>query len=230
MTGATQRIFREAAIDRLSSPDQLDQLVGVTRPLDWLAAAAAMRLPSRAPIVARTAEASPAVMDRAVADRDESAVVLVVLDGVRWQDVFQGVDLALAQRHGFEPHAWRTPGDLMPNLHRLIERDGVAVGAPGRGAAMTATGPQFISLPGYLEIFAGKPDPTCDRNDCPAIPIRTVLDDVAAASGTDDVAVVASWLAIAAYGASPIFLYVGVVLALLSPIAVGYTFYRELRD
>ena len=44
------------------------------------------------------------------------------------------------------------------------------------------------------------------------------------------VAVFASWLAIAAYGASPIFLYVGVVLALLSPIAVGYTFYRELRD
>ena len=44
------------------------------------------------------------------------------------------------------------------------------------------------------------------------------------------IAVFASWLAIAAYGASPIFLYVGVVLALLSPIAVGYTFYRELRD
>jgi hypothetical protein len=44
------------------------------------------------------------------------------------------------------------------------------------------------------------------------------------------VAVVASWLAIAAYGASPIFLYVGVVLALASPIAVGYTFYRELHD
>jgi hypothetical protein len=44
------------------------------------------------------------------------------------------------------------------------------------------------------------------------------------------VAVVASWLAIAAYGLSPIFLYVGIVLALASPIAVGYTFYRELRD
>src|SRR5580658_918171 len=40
MTRATQRIFREAAIDRLSSPDQLDQLVGVTRPIDWLAALA----------------------------------------------------------------------------------------------------------------------------------------------------------------------------------------------
>ncbi len=44
------------------------------------------------------------------------------------------------------------------------------------------------------------------------------------------VAVVTSWLAIVAYGAAPILLYVGVVLALLSPIAVGYTFYRELHD
>lgn len=44
------------------------------------------------------------------------------------------------------------------------------------------------------------------------------------------VAVAASWLAIASYGLSPIFLYVGVVLALASPVAVGYTFYRELRD
>jgi HlyD family secretion protein len=33
-------IFREAAIDRLSSPDQLDRLVVVTRPADWLGAAA----------------------------------------------------------------------------------------------------------------------------------------------------------------------------------------------
>ncbi len=39
MSKATQSIFREAAIDRLSSPDQLDQVVGVTRPMDWIAAA-----------------------------------------------------------------------------------------------------------------------------------------------------------------------------------------------
>ena len=43
-------------------------------------------------------------------------------------------------------------------------------------------------------------------------------------------AVAASWLAIASYGVSPIFLYVGVALALLSPIAVASAFYRELRD
>ena len=43
------------------------------------------------------------------------------------------------------------------------------------------------------------------------------------------IAVVASWLAIASYGFGPQLLYVGVILALLSPIAVSYTFYRELH-
>jgi HlyD family secretion protein len=39
MTETPRRLFREAAIDRLSSPDHLDRLVGVTRPVDWLASA-----------------------------------------------------------------------------------------------------------------------------------------------------------------------------------------------
>jgi hypothetical protein len=43
------------------------------------------------------------------------------------------------------------------------------------------------------------------------------------------IAVVGSWLAIASYGVGPQFLYVGIVLAFLSPIAVSYTFYRELH-
>jgi HlyD family secretion protein len=33
-------IFRDAAVERLSSPEQLDQLVGITRPFDWVAATA----------------------------------------------------------------------------------------------------------------------------------------------------------------------------------------------
>jgi hypothetical protein len=158
-----------------------------------IAGAAATRGPARVPLEARTAIASPAVTERAVDDREESGVVLVVLDGVRWQDVFEGADPGLARRHGLDPRVWSHPRDLMPNLHRLVDSDGIAVGAPGRGATMAATGPQFISFPGYLEIFAGKPEPACDRNDCLAVPGRTLLDDVAAVSGDDAVAVVASW-------------------------------------
>lgn len=39
MKRGTERIFREAAIERLSNPEQLDHVVGVTRPFDWMAAA-----------------------------------------------------------------------------------------------------------------------------------------------------------------------------------------------
>jgi small-conductance mechanosensitive channel len=44
------------------------------------------------------------------------------------------------------------------------------------------------------------------------------------------VAVIASSLAIVAYGLAPQFLYLGIALALASPIAVAYTFKRELDD
>ena len=40
MVEAKQKIFRSAASDRLSSVEQLDQLVAITRPLDWVAALA----------------------------------------------------------------------------------------------------------------------------------------------------------------------------------------------
>jgi HlyD family secretion protein len=38
MPAQSEKIFRKAALDRLSSPDQLDQLIDVTRPADWIAA------------------------------------------------------------------------------------------------------------------------------------------------------------------------------------------------
>ncbi len=44
------------------------------------------------------------------------------------------------------------------------------------------------------------------------------------------IAVIASSLAIAAYGFAPQLLYIGIVLALASPIAVAYTFRRELDE
>jgi HlyD family secretion protein len=39
VTDAPQRVFRAAALDRASSPEQLDHLVVITRPSDWIAAA-----------------------------------------------------------------------------------------------------------------------------------------------------------------------------------------------
>jgi hypothetical protein len=142
---------------------------------------------------ARSLTTAPLATAHVEEERAESAVVLVVLDGVRWQEVFNGADHALARQHGVAASAWATAVDLMPNLHRLIDAEGLAIGAPGHGAEITATGPQFISLPGYIEIFAGKPDFACYRNDCVPSAMHTIADDVRDSGAADDVALVASW-------------------------------------
>ena len=65
------------------------------------------------------------------------AVVLVVLDGVRWQEISSGVDPEMTggrRRIG--------PERLTPNLHELATTSGASV------ASITASGPAFVSLPG----------------------------------------------------------------------------------
>lgn len=152
------------------------------------------RLPARSP---HAFDATSLATERQIEERAESAVVLVVLDGVRWQEVFGGVDGTLARERRSGATPWASARALMPNLHGLVERGGVALGRPGAGprrvAEIVATGPQFISLPGYLEIFAGRPDPACESNECARPPARTIADDVLDATGADDVAIVASW-------------------------------------
>ena len=138
----------------------------------------------------------PAQVERALgvlagADRTE-AIVLVVLDGARWQDVLVGADPSLAVD--------MVPGDvvaadaLMPNLHAMIAR-GALIGAPGSGETLWASGPDFISLPGYTEILSGRTPLSCVDNDCPATREPTLVDEVRAGEGS--VAVFASWAPIA---------------------------------
>jgi hypothetical protein len=102
-------------------------------------------------------------------------VVLVTIDGVRWQDVFA-------------EHA----ASELPNLYRLIGR-GVALGGPG--APIRATGPNFVSLPGYREILTGRNAGDCLDNDCDPIAEPTLLDELRAAGPLDtlDVAAISSW-------------------------------------
>lgn len=103
------------------------------------------------------------------------AVVLVTFDGVRWQDVFD--DGAEAR---------------LPNVYGLARR-GAAIGAPGHGA-IVASGPSFVSLPGYVEILTGH-RAACADNDCPGVDRETLVDELRADG--DDVAVFASWERIA---------------------------------
>ncbi len=105
-----------------------------------------------------------------------SPVVLVTIDGVRWQDVYASVDES-------------SGAGAMPVLRDLIAREGAMLGAPGYGR-IDASGPNFVSMPGYTEIFTGQPA-TCRDNDCGRPEQPTFLEELASRGAK--VAVFASW-------------------------------------
>jgi hypothetical protein len=119
-------------------------------------------------------------------------VVLVTLDGARYQEIFGGVDAELARAHGLADTERVDAGALMPELHALMTRHGSALGAPSRGAPILASGPDFVSLPGYSEIFTGRRVTGCRDNGCRGTDAASVVDQLAAEPGTN-VAVVTSW-------------------------------------
>jgi hypothetical protein len=107
------------------------------------------------------------------------------LDGVRWQEVFVGTDDTRARGKVASSSAPR----LWPNVYRKLAERGVALG--GGDVAISASGPDFVSLPGYTEIFTGRFPSSCKNNDCPRTTEPTLVDEVVRAGG--DAAVVASW-------------------------------------
>ncbi len=147
------------------------------------------------PAAAVAAAAPPARFDP-VAEGAELAdttipVVLVVLDGVRWQEIFGGVDPALAASHRAGPVVGAR--SLFPSLYAALDARGAAVGAPGYGV-ISASGPNFVSLPGYTEIFGGRAPVPCQDNDCAGASGPTIVDAFRDRARADsDVAVIASW-------------------------------------
>ena len=133
-----------------------------------------------------------------VASQSKTTVVVVALDGVRWQEVFDGVDPKLARAMSVPSRDVVPADELMPNLHQLIRSRGGAIGAPEHGALMVASGPNYVSLPGYVEMLSGRPA-ACQTNECPLTEQETIADQLADRSGgwAGDVAVIASWAGLA---------------------------------
>lgn len=113
------------------------------------------------------------------ASSEESAanLVLVTLDGVRWQEVFGGADLSLIEdeRYSHNPDLlkkayWHEQRNvrrerLFPFLWSVIAADGAFVGDRERGSQMEVSNNWWFSYPGYNEILTGRADPSIDSND-----------------------------------------------------------------
>jgi hypothetical protein len=125
-------------------------------------------------------------------------VVLITIDGVRWQEVFRGVDAAYAEEALMPHSAVVPPARLVPNMHRLFFEGGTALGDPGLPGGFFASGPHYVSLPGYVELMSGATS-ECTRNDCMPALGTTLPEEVsyALAAGPGQVAIFASWEVIA---------------------------------
>ncbi len=119
-------------------------------------------------------------------------VVLVTIDGVRWQDVFQGIDRSFARsldkKHVDE---LAKPNGLTPHLHELVAKSGTALGHKDDCGIVRQASNTNISLPGYYEIFTARRT-RCMSNVCPPVIVPTILDR-AATHGIAPVASIASW-------------------------------------
>lgn len=117
-------------------------------------------------------------------------LVLVTADGLRWQEVFRGIDPLLMSREdaGMKDAAhlrtslWAESPEqrrrlLMPFLWNEFVPRGVIFGNGDQGAAVTLRNRHRFSYPGYSELLAGRPrDDIIDSNDRRPNPSRTVLE------------------------------------------------------
>lgn len=104
-------------------------------------------------------------------------VVLITLDGVRWQEVFQGVDKVLLQDDRYTENIKKTEAEfwdndhkvrrsiLMPFLWSKINSDGVILGNRKLGSRVDIKNDYGFSYPGYNEMLTGFPDPKVNSNE-----------------------------------------------------------------
>lgn len=117
-----------------------------------------------------------------------SNVVLVVIDGARWQEVFRGGDCALMTKTQGVGDTLRlrasycrsTPDSaralLMPFLWGTVARRGMILGNRDLGSDVHISNSMKFSYPGYNEILTGAADPRIDKNAFGPNPNVTVYE------------------------------------------------------
>jgi hypothetical protein len=116
-------------------------------------------------------------------------VVLIVTDGLRWQELFSGAERALMSRTpgGVSDTTtlirdfWRDDvsarrAALLPFFWGTIAKEGQLLGNQDRGSVVRLANTFKFSYPGYNEIFTGAFDPAINSNEYPPNPNETVFE------------------------------------------------------
>ncbi|MGC3945242.1 MAG: alkaline phosphatase family protein [Chryseolinea sp.] len=133
-------------------------------------------------------------------------VILVTLDGMRWQEVFGGADSAYMkqQQHlkdgALKEKYWRNDAQarreaLFPFLWTTVVKQGQLYGNRQLGSLVNVTNNQWFSYPGYNEILTGRADDArINSNDKFYNPNQNVLEFIQSKPGfSGKVAAFTSW-------------------------------------
>jgi hypothetical protein len=117
------------------------------------------------------------------------AVVLIVLDGFRWQEVFDGPEHDLMDaKHGnaqdpaqLRKDFWRDTSEaareaLLPFLWTVVAKQGQIYGNQHKGSVAQVTNGFKFSYPGYNEMSTGYPNPQINSNEFGPNPNATVFE------------------------------------------------------
>ncbi len=104
-------------------------------------------------------------------------VIIITLDGMRWQEVYGGADSALLKNKNYTKDSSGTSRTfwsddvnerrkkLFPFLWNTVAVNGQLYGNRWMGNKVDNANPYWFSYPGYNEIFTGYPDTAVNSND-----------------------------------------------------------------
>lgn len=116
-------------------------------------------------------------------------IIVVTTDGLRWQELFMGMDSALANNAAFNQNQkdylyqtyWHEdPAErrkkLLPFVWGHFAANGQLYGNRTYNNFVNVTNPHWFSYPGYNEMFTGYVDPAINTNSYPDNPNLNVLE------------------------------------------------------
>ncbi len=116
-------------------------------------------------------------------------IIIITTDGFRWQEVFNGMDTAVANNSRYNQgdsaaiyqKYWSADVNvrrkkLLPFLWSTLANNGQIYGNRNSGNKVNVANRYWFSYPGYNEIFTGYPDTLVNSNDYKANPNTTITE------------------------------------------------------
>ena len=116
-------------------------------------------------------------------------IIIITTDGFRWQEVFSGMDSAIANNKKYDQgdsaeifkKYWadnpiERRKKLMPFIWSVVEKNGQVYGNRSYNNKVDNANRYWFSYPGYSEIFTGYPDTAVNSNSYPPNPHTNLLE------------------------------------------------------